>query len=34
MTQVRDIAVIVGSLRRDAFSRRTALALAGLAPEG
>ena len=33
MTQVRDIAVIVGSLRRDAFSRRTALALAGLAPE-
>ena len=34
MTQVRDIAVIVGSLRRDAFSRKTALALAGLAPEG
>ncbi|MGZ8312663.1 MAG: NADPH-dependent FMN reductase [Allosphingosinicella sp.] len=34
MGQDRDIAVIVGSLRRDSFSRRTALALAGLAPEG
>ncbi|MGZ8334913.1 MAG: NADPH-dependent FMN reductase [Allosphingosinicella sp.] len=34
MGQDRDIAVIVGSLRRDSFSRRTGLALAGLAPEG
>ena len=33
MPEPRDIAVIVGSLRRDAFSRRTALALAGLAPD-
>ena len=33
MVTGRDIAVIVGSLRRDAFSRRTALALAGLAPD-
>ena len=33
MAQVRNIAVIVGSLRRDAFSRKTALALSDLAPE-
>jgi len=33
MPEPRDIAVIVGSLRRDAFSRRTALALSGLAPD-
>lgn len=33
MTQSRTVAVIVGSLRRDSFSRKTALALAGLAPE-
>ena len=29
----RDIAVLVGSLRRDSVNRRVALALAGLAPE-
>ena len=33
MPQPRDIAVIVGSLRRESFSRRTARALAALAPE-
>ena len=33
MPQARAIAVIVGSLRREAFSRKTALALAELAPE-
>ena len=32
MPEVRAIAVIVGSLRKDAFSRRTARALIGLAP--
>jgi chromate reductase, NAD(P)H dehydrogenase (quinone) len=34
MAQPRDIAVIVGSLRKDSFSRKTALALASLAGEG
>jgi chromate reductase, NAD(P)H dehydrogenase (quinone) len=34
MAQARDIAVIVGSLRRDSFSRKTALALAALAGDG
>ncbi|WP_129790901.1 NADPH-dependent FMN reductase [Sphingosinicella sp. CPCC 101087] len=33
MTKPRDIAVIVGSLRRESFSRKTAHALAELAPE-
>ena len=33
MAPPRDIAVLVGSLRRDSFNRRTALALAKLAPE-
>lgn len=33
MPQQRDIAVIVGSLRKDSFSRKTALALAALAPD-
>ena len=33
MTQVRNIAVIVGSLRRESFSRKTAKALAALAPD-
>lgn len=32
MPQARSVAVIVGSLREGAFSRRTALALIGLAP--
>jgi chromate reductase len=32
--ETRDIAVIVGSLRADSFSRRTALALIELAPAG
>lgn len=30
--QLRDVAVIVGSLRKGSFTRKTALALAGLAP--
>ena len=30
---VKDIAVLVGSLRRDSTNRKTALALAALAPE-
>jgi chromate reductase len=30
--QPRDVAVIVGSLRRGSFTRKTALAMAGLAP--
>jgi chromate reductase len=34
MAKMRDIAVIVGSLREGSFSRSTALALAGVAPEG
>jgi chromate reductase len=34
MTQTRDIAVLVGSLRRDSLNRKAALALAKLAPEG
>jgi chromate reductase len=34
MAQPRDIAIIVGSLRKDSFSRKTALALAGLAGDG
>ena len=33
MAQGRDIAVLVGSLRRESFSRKTAQALAALAPE-
>ena len=33
MAQVRDIAVIVGSLRRDAFNRRTRAGAGRLAPE-
>ncbi|MFI4975740.1 MAG: NADPH-dependent FMN reductase [Caulobacterales bacterium] len=33
MTTTYDVAVLVGSLRKAAFSRKTALALAGLAPE-
>jgi len=33
MPQSRTIAVIVGSLRQGSFSRKTALALAGLAPD-
>jgi chromate reductase len=32
MTQSRDVAVIVGSLRKESFSRRLALAMAALAP--
>ncbi|MEA3047833.1 MAG: hypothetical protein QOJ53_2165 [Sphingomonadales bacterium] len=32
MAELRDIALIVGSLRAGSFSRKTALALAGLAP--
>jgi chromate reductase len=32
MSQTKDIAVLVGSLRRDSVSRKTALALAALAP--
>jgi chromate reductase len=32
MARQRDIAIIVGSLRAGSFSRKTALALAGLAP--
>ncbi len=32
MPEIRDIAIIVGSLRRDAYSRRTAEALIALAP--
>jgi chromate reductase len=32
MPQDRDVAVIVGSLRKGSYSRQTALALAGLAP--
>ena len=34
MSSSHDIAVIVGSLRKDALSRKTALALAALAPKG
>lgn len=34
MAQSRDIAVIVGSLREDSFSRKTARALANLSPAG
>ena len=30
----RDVAVLVGSLRKDSFNRKTALALADLAPDG
>ena len=32
MANVRDVAVLVGSLRRDSFTRKIALALKGLAP--
>src|SRR6266851_2810752 len=34
VTGVRDVAVLVGSLRKASFSRRTALALSELAPAG
>jgi len=34
MSASTKVAVLVGSLRKAAFSRRTAIALAGLAPEG
>src|SRR5437868_8654945 len=34
MTTPRDVAVLVGSLRKDSFNRKLALALAGLAPAG
>jgi chromate reductase len=34
MAQHRDIAIIVGSLREDSFSRKTARALANLSPAG
>ncbi len=34
MASQRDIAVVVGSLRRESFSRKTANALIGLAPPG
>jgi chromate reductase len=33
MATQRDVAVIVGSLRKESFNRKMALALAGLAPE-
>ncbi len=33
MSEARDIAVLVGSLRKESFSRKTALALAQLAPQ-
>lgn len=32
MTRTRDVAVLVGSLRKDSINRKMALALAGLAP--
>jgi len=32
MTTIRDVAVLVGSLRKDSINRKMALALAGLAP--
>ena len=34
MATARNVAVLVGSLRKASFSRKAALALAGLAPEG
>ncbi|GGE00137.1 NADPH-dependent FMN reductase [Tsuneonella deserti] len=34
MTKTRNVAVIVGSLRKDSLNRKAALALADLAPEG
>ena len=34
MTKTRNVAVIVGSLRKDSLNRKAALALAGVAPEG
>lgn len=33
MAQTRDVAVLVGSLRRDSINRKTAIALSELAPE-
>lgn len=33
MAETRDIAILVGSLRRESFNRKTALALAKLAPD-
>ena len=32
MSQLRNVAVLVGSLRKDSFNRKAALALAALAP--
>ena len=34
MPQTRSVAVVVGSLRKDSFNRKMAMALVGLAPEG
>ena len=34
MAQNRNVAVIVGSLRKESLNRKLALALAGMAPEG
>ena len=34
MPQTRNVAVIVGSLRKESFNRKMALALAAIAPEG
>ena len=34
MEKVQDVAVLVGSLRRDSFNRKVAHAIAGLAPAG
>ena len=34
MPQTRNVAVIVGSLRKDSYNRKMALAMAALAPEG
>ena len=34
MPQTRNVAVIVGSLRKDSFNRKMALALAAIAPQG
>jgi chromate reductase len=34
MSSTKDVAVFVGSLRKDSFNRKMANALAGLAPEG
>jgi chromate reductase len=34
MTSTKDVAVFVGSLRKDSFNRKMAIALTGLAPDG